>query len=578
MPDVDPIDQTMGHNDGNQVVSNDAWTYTYDGKGNRTSKTDGVTTTTYTYDFNNRLTSVNDGTNLWEYHYTSSGHRISSVENGVETRWLLDLNAPMGLVLARMDGANAVQDYFVYGDGLLYAVDAATGERHFSHFDPVGSTIAISSLTGAVTARLSYLPFGTVNRVPDQFDIPFTYVGKYGVIEETNGLFFMRARFYDPQTRTFLGRDPADGRIGDPQSLNPYQYVQGNPVLFVDPTGEVRWGLFARGAGEILLGVGGMALGVLTAPTLVGGVVGFTVGGAVFVQGVADIVDSIREEERKTVNPFDVGAGIAAALIWESQAAVDNAVFVSGGLQALAGGLSSLPNPSWIDIGLLAGSAADFIGWNSGTSPAQRGPASAVNSTPQQSHPTTSSLQNSQSGSVNGSASGGSGHTYRNAYAEYLSKNNGPETAKLRRMYHWFRGNTEALEAWMANQQRAPKRDIEELSVAGYAKAQFSEQYRFIMTDNFLDEQTLSYVEYRVSNEVARLAQKRYRYNNDSSKSYRRAKERRAQDVSNSISSLYAQLVSALSKHHVMIRDLSAMPSGATGGIVRTGVYAGGGP
>ena len=87
LPDLDLADQAMAHNDANQVTSNEAWTYAYDGKGNRISATDGVTSIAYTYDFNNRLTSVDDGTDLWEYVYTSDGHRIASARNELETRW-----------------------------------------------------------------------------------------------------------------------------------------------------------------------------------------------------------------------------------------------------------------------------------------------------------------------------------------------------------------------------------------------------------------------------------------------------------------------------------------------------------
>ena len=50
----------------------------------------------------------------------------------------------------------------------------------------------------------------------------------------------------------------------------------------------------------------------------------------------------------------------------------------------------------------------------------------------------------------------------------------------------------------------------------------------------------------------------------------------RAQDVARSIGGLYAKLTSALSKHEVLIRSLSALPMGARGGIVKGGVYGGG--
>ncbi len=74
--------------------------------------------------------------------------------------------------------------------------------------------------------------------------------------------------------------------------------------------------------------------------------------------------------------------------------------------------------------------------------------------------------------------------------------------------------------------------------------------------------------------EIADLQNNRYGYRTKKEK--RKAMERRAEDVSCAMGQLYSQLVSALSKHAVLIRDLSLLPAGATGGVGSTGVYAGG--
>jgi hypothetical protein len=161
---------------------------------------------------------------------------------------------------------------------------------------------------------------------------------------------------------------------------------------------------------------------------------------------------------------------------------------------------------------------------------------------------------------------------YANKYAKYLDENTGPETNRLRRMYKYYGGDEEKIARWIERMSMP----VRSLNVTGYARTQFQEKYRYILAEDFLDQQVLSYVENRVSFEIARLSQKRYRYRKGSKNGYRKAKEKRAQEVAASISSLYGQLVSALSKHQVLIQDLSAVPSGAGGGIVKTGVYAGG--
>lgn len=48
------------------------------------------------------------------------------------------------------------------------------------------------------------------------------------------GLYYYRARYYDPLLKRFLSEDP----IGIAGSLNVYGYAGGNPVNLIDPTGN----------------------------------------------------------------------------------------------------------------------------------------------------------------------------------------------------------------------------------------------------------------------------------------------------------------------------------------------------
>jgi hypothetical protein len=52
------------------------------------------------------------------------------------------------------------------------------------------------------------------------------------------GLYYLRARYYNPNTGRFLSRDPEDGNAKVPATLHKYLYVGGDPVNWIDPTGR----------------------------------------------------------------------------------------------------------------------------------------------------------------------------------------------------------------------------------------------------------------------------------------------------------------------------------------------------
>jgi RHS repeat-associated protein len=52
------------------------------------------------------------------------------------------------------------------------------------------------------------------------------------------GLYYLRARYYNPNTGRFLSRDPEDGYSKIPATLHKYLYAGGDPVNLKDPTGR----------------------------------------------------------------------------------------------------------------------------------------------------------------------------------------------------------------------------------------------------------------------------------------------------------------------------------------------------
>ncbi|MCJ7546398.1 MAG: RHS repeat-associated core domain-containing protein [Deltaproteobacteria bacterium] len=219
---------------GNILNTADGNTYTHDANGNRTTKTTGTNVTSYTYDSLNRLTQTSTSSRQIQYIYNGLGQRTGKIDNGVQTNYLVDPNGILPQVLAETDASNNLISFYVYdGVGLVAKITPANA-YYFYHYDGLGSTVAITDNNGQVVNTYCYSPEGLVG-AQETIPNPFTYVGRFGVMAEGNGLYFMRARYYDPETGSFISKDP----IGYAGGMNLFTYTENNLVNAVDP-----WGLF----------------------------------------------------------------------------------------------------------------------------------------------------------------------------------------------------------------------------------------------------------------------------------------------------------------------------------------------
>ena len=159
---------------------------------------------------------------------------------------------------------------YTYGNGLISdsrkeAKDSDTEKRYY-HYNHIGSTTAITDADGDLLYRIAYGTYGELTGIYDTDgelvedktaviraeNLRFLYNGRYGVETGANGLYYMRARYYNPQIKRFINRDIIDGSITDSQSLNKYSYVQGNPVSLIDPFGLCAQDYFSRAGHELL--------------------------------------------------------------------------------------------------------------------------------------------------------------------------------------------------------------------------------------------------------------------------------------------------------------------------------------
>ncbi|MEG4344248.1 RHS repeat-associated core domain-containing protein [Microcoleus sp. A003_D6] len=233
----------------NQYTAVGKGNYTYDADGNLISKTEGGKTSTYTYDVENRLVGVVTPDGIWSYEYDAFGNRIASTHNGQRTEYLLDPSG-LGDVVGEYSNGNLTARY-THGLGLENRVDATNTTAYYD-FDAIGSTAGLTGGNGSYVNRYSYLPFGEDLNKIEAVSNPFEFVGQFGVIDEGNGLDFMRRRYYDSETGKFLSVDP----ILQPGS-NTYSYANNNSAQFIDPLG-----LWTAAVGESYTAGAGLGVSV----------------------------------------------------------------------------------------------------------------------------------------------------------------------------------------------------------------------------------------------------------------------------------------------------------------------------
>ena len=107
----------------------------------------------------------------------------------------------------------------------------------YLEIDGLGSIMAETGASGVIASRQRYDSFG--NRSSASESSGYSFTGREWDAEA--GLYYYRARYYDPKIGRFLSEDPIAVPRRDTRELNPYAYVANNPVNETDPSGLAIW-------------------------------------------------------------------------------------------------------------------------------------------------------------------------------------------------------------------------------------------------------------------------------------------------------------------------------------------------
>ena len=235
---------------------NETKAYTYDALG-RLTKTvttdhkndDKTKTVTYTYDAENRLSKVSvtgkDGKTavIQQNCYNGDGQRIQKVEGSKTTNYYYQ----DGVVSYTTDGDNIQTSQNLIGtDGNILATQRY-GSDHTDyllyHKDIQGSTTSLVKEDGSADATYRYTDFGeTAINGDNKAENEVCYTG--GIYDQSTGLYYLNARYYNPEDARFLIEDTYRGENDKPDTQHLYVYCANNPINHVDPSGHYAVALY----------------------------------------------------------------------------------------------------------------------------------------------------------------------------------------------------------------------------------------------------------------------------------------------------------------------------------------------
>jgi len=218
----------------NYNADDEATTDGYDLNGNTVS-TGGKT---FAYDSEDRMTSMNGG--AVTMLYDGGGNWVAKTVSGVTTRYLIDDLNPTGYpqVVEELSANGTVERRYTYGVQLISEsqIESGAWTPSFYETDGGGSVRQLTDAAGAVTDTYEYDAFG--NEISSTGTTPNSHLYRAEQYDSDLGLYYLRARYYNPATGRFLSRDPNDGVPTDPASLHKYMYAGGDPVNAWDPSGR----------------------------------------------------------------------------------------------------------------------------------------------------------------------------------------------------------------------------------------------------------------------------------------------------------------------------------------------------
>lgn len=279
---------------------------------------DATNNVEYTWAQNNLLTEVTSQKGsvplTVSYAYGADNLLQTRTEGGSPEQFVWDTSRAIPAMLS--DGK---YEYVYSQDRVpLAQIAIATGNVTYLHKDLTGSVTASTDSSGQLMGTVDYSPYGVAT---GSLLSRFGYAGEW--VDTVTGYSYLRARWLDTETGTFLSEDPLVQMTN-----NAFGCTEGDPITQIDPLGLSVWDDLRQSDGykifdkvnwtNVANTVGAVAIGVTIGALIVGtgGIAAPVIGAVLFSATVASAVTATAAAGQTCVNDKSFETHLTSDCSW----------------------------------------------------------------------------------------------------------------------------------------------------------------------------------------------------------------------------------------------------------------------
>jgi RHS repeat-associated protein len=219
--------ESFAHDADGNLVSDGRWNYTWDGENrlismeaNANVPVEAKQRLEFSYDYMSRRIQKN----VYVWNTGTSNYQLQTTSRFVYDGWNL---------IAEFDGTNNPVRSYIWAGPQLAIINAGADAYQVAYDGNADVVGLVKASTGTLAASYDYDPFGQTLKAVGEYATqnPLRFSSQYTDVE--TGLLYYGYRYYNPQSGTWINRDPAEEGGG----TNLYGFVNNDGINAVDYLG-----------------------------------------------------------------------------------------------------------------------------------------------------------------------------------------------------------------------------------------------------------------------------------------------------------------------------------------------------